>query len=47
MRFRRRMRVVRPNFKTEPVRLVNNMPAVEYFRYGAELMKQNPPHVTD
>lgn len=23
------------------------MPAVEYFRYGAELMKINPPHITD
>jgi hypothetical protein len=23
------------------------MPSVEYFKYGAELMKQNPPHVTD
>lgn len=33
--------------KTEPLRLVNNMPAVDYFRYGAELMKLHPPHVTD
>jgi hypothetical protein len=33
--------------KTEPLRLVNGMPAAEYFKYGAELMKQNPPHVTD
>jgi hypothetical protein len=33
--------------KTEPLRLVNGMPAVDYFRYGAELMKANPPHVTD
>jgi hypothetical protein len=33
--------------KTEPMRQVNNMPALEYFKYGAELMKQNPPHVTD
>lgn len=33
--------------KTEPLRLVNGMPALEYFKYGAELMKQNPPHVTD
>ena len=23
------------------------MPALEYFKYGAELMKQNPPHATD
>lgn len=33
--------------KTEPLRQVNAMAAVEYFKYGAELMKQNPPHVTD
>ena len=33
--------------KTEPLRLVNEMPAVEYFKYGAELMKKNPPHITD
>jgi hypothetical protein len=33
--------------KTEPLELVNEMPAVEYFKYGAELMKQHPPHVTD
>lgn len=33
--------------KTEPLRLVNTMPAVDYFRYGAELMKLHPPHVTD
>src|SRR5215469_9178253 len=33
--------------KTEPLRQVNGMPALEYFRYGAELMKQNSPHVTD
>src|SRR5215468_5853077 len=33
--------------KTEPLRQVNGMPAVEYFKYGAELMKENPPHVTD
>jgi len=33
--------------KTEPLRQVNEMPAVEYFKYGAELMKQNPPHATD
>ena len=23
------------------------MPALEYFKYGAELMKKNPPHATD
>lgn len=33
--------------KTEPLRLVNNMPAVDYFRYGTELMKQHPPHISD
>src|SRR5215467_11907535 len=33
--------------KTEPVRQVNGMPALEYFKYGAALIKQNPPHVTD
>jgi hypothetical protein len=33
--------------KTEPLRLVNTMPALEYFRYGAELMKVNAPHHTD
>jgi len=33
--------------KTEPLRLVNGMPAAEFFKYGAELMKRNPPHVTD
>jgi len=33
--------------RTEPVRQVNEMPAEEYFNYGAELMKRNPPHATD
>ncbi|MGX4803223.1 DUF1254 domain-containing protein [Bradyrhizobium guangdongense] len=33
--------------KTEPVRLVNNMPAADFFRYGTDLMKLNPPHATD
>jgi hypothetical protein len=32
---------------TEPLRQVNQIPALEYFRYGAELMKSNPPHLTD
>jgi hypothetical protein len=32
---------------TEPLRQVNKMPALNYFKYGAELMKQNPPHITD
>jgi hypothetical protein len=48
--------VVRPNFdtldptvdtKTEPLRQLNDMPAVAYFKYGSELMKVNPPHDTD
>lgn len=33
--------------KTEPLRLINQMPAVEYFNYGLEIMKLNPPHLTD
>ena len=33
--------------KTEPLRQVNGMPPVDYFKYGAEVMKSNPPHVTD
>lgn len=33
--------------KTEPLRLVAQMPAMEYFKYGVELMKANPPHITD
>jgi hypothetical protein len=33
--------------RTEPVRQVNEMSADEYFNYGAELMKRNPPHSTD
>jgi len=33
--------------KSEPLRLVNTMPAVDYFRYGTELMRLHPPHVSD
>jgi hypothetical protein len=33
--------------KTEPLRQVNEMSAVKFFEFGAELMKQNRPHVTD
>jgi len=32
---------------TPPVRQVNSMPASTYFTYAAELMKINPPHITD
>jgi hypothetical protein len=33
--------------KTEPLRQVNQMPAPKFFEYAAELMKENPPHLTD
>jgi hypothetical protein len=33
--------------KTEPLKLVNDMPALAYFKYGMELMKVNPPHYSD
>jgi hypothetical protein len=33
--------------KTEPLRMVAQMPATEFFKYATELMKQNPPHATD
>lgn len=32
---------------TPPLTQVNTMPAAQYFSYGAELMKLNPPHITD
>src|SRR5208282_4952961 len=32
---------------TAPLRQVNTMPAADYFKYGAELMKVNAPHLTD
>jgi hypothetical protein len=33
--------------KTEPLKQINAMSAVGYFNYGAELMKENQPHLTD
>lgn len=33
--------------KTPPLEQVNKMPAAQYFQYGAELMKLNPPHDSD
>lgn len=35
------------DMKTPPLDQVNKMPAAAYFTYAAELMKVNPPHVTD
>lgn len=35
------------DMKTEPLTQVNTMPAARYFSYAAELMKVNPPHMTD
>lgn len=32
---------------TPPLDQVNRMPALEYFRYAAELMKLHKPHITD
>jgi hypothetical protein len=35
------------DMKTPPKIQVDTMPAGEYFAYAAELMKTNPPHITD
>lgn len=35
------------DMKTPPLLQVNNMPAKAYFSYAADLMKTNPPHLTD
>ncbi len=35
------------DMETPPLEQVNAMPALAYFRYAAEVMKVNPPHVTD
>lgn len=35
------------DMKTPPLLQVNNMPAKRYFGYAAELMKVNPPHMSD
>ena len=35
------------DMKTSPLVQVNAMPAKQYFTYSAELMKANPPHITD
>jgi hypothetical protein len=33
--------------KTEPLKLINDTPALAYFKYGSELMKANSPHDSD
>jgi hypothetical protein len=35
------------DMKTPPLEQVNGMLAAKYFSYAAELMKTNPPHITD
>lgn len=35
------------DMKTDPLKQINSMSASQYFSYGAELLKINPPQVTD
>lgn len=35
------------DMKTPPMEQVNKMSAAAYFKYAAELMRTNPPHITD
>ncbi|WP_346296208.1 DUF1254 domain-containing protein [Rhodopseudomonas sp. P1] len=35
------------DMKTPPKQQVDSMPAGQFFAYAAELLKQNPPHITD
>lgn len=35
------------DMQTPPLEQVNNMPAKEYFTYAVQLMRVNPPHLTD
>ena len=35
------------DMKTEPQTQVNTMPAAQFFTYAAEILKRNPPHLTD
>jgi hypothetical protein len=35
------------DMKTEPLKQVNSMPGLDFFRYAVELLKVNPPHITD
>jgi hypothetical protein len=35
------------DMKTPPMELVDNMPAGKFFAYAAELLKSQPPHITD
>jgi hypothetical protein len=35
------------DMKTPALKQVNSMPAKQYFAYAAELLKNNPPHLTD